>query len=59
MGVTGSDRSDGGDGSNRGGGGGANSRRGKETEEGEEIGGQTKNEQGKIGRLSHQYQLEG
>ena len=38
---------------------GAISRRGKETEDGEEMGGQTKNEQGKIGRLSHQYQLEG
>ena len=57
--MTGSDRSDRGDGSNRGGGGGANSRRGKETEEGEEIRGQTKNGQGKIGRLSYQYKLEG
>ena len=37
---------------------GANSRRGKETEEGEEMGGQKENEQGKIGRLSHQYKLE-
>ena len=38
---------------------GANSRRVKETEDGEEMGGQTKNEEGKIWRLSHQYQLEG
>ena len=32
---------------------------GKETEEGEEMAGETKNEQGQIGRLSHQYKLEG
>ena len=51
--MPGSDTRDRGDGS------GANSRRGKETEEGEGMAGQTKNEQGQIGRLSYQYKLEG
>ena len=57
--MTGNERSDRGDGSNRGDGDGANSRREKETEEGEEMGGRTKNEQGMIGRPVQAGRLRG